>query len=218
MPDEHASYAEMKSHSDGIRTPANDLALASSGMSPADADDAAARRVQREESGTVGRAARSELSSILDGLATYSARERPNVGHVNGHAARHRETATGAFMLSFGWRRGLFGLWIAASFVWLASAGVYFQEEIRWDVSTLVSAESRLDTDPVHLTQSNAPGPGSGERIYQLERIYQFEPDFAARDAAQVNLIHAASVLFLPSVLVFALGWAGLWTWRGMGS
>ncbi len=53
-------------------------------------------------------------------------------------------------MLSINWRRGLFRLWIAASFVWLIIAGAFVQEGIRRDVSTLMtdrSAELRPVTD-----------------------------------------------------------------------
>jgi hypothetical protein len=177
-------------------------------LSATSADAAAARRVQIEGLGAVGQGARSELSSILGGLATFSAGKWPDVGH----ATSRWETATEAFMHSLDWRRGLFGLWIAASIVWLVGAGALVQKDIRRDVSTLMSAELHLDTDPAHWTQLNAPGRGYGEWIYS------FEPVYAARDAAQGNLIHAASVLLLPSLLVYAIGWAGLWTWRGIRS
>ena len=40
-------------------------------------------------------------------------------------------------MLSINWRRGLFRLWIAASFVWLVGGGVMFQEEIRSEFSVM---------------------------------------------------------------------------------
>jgi len=177
-------------------------------MSATGADAAAARRVQIEGSGAVGQSARSELSSILDGLATFSAEKWPDVGR----ATSRWKTATEAFMHSLDWHRGLFGLWIAASIVWLVGAGSVMQKDIRRDVSSLMSAELQLDTDPAQWTQLNAPGLGYGEWIYH------FEPDYAARDAAQGNLIHAASVLLLPSLFLFALGWAGIWTWRGIRS
>jgi hypothetical protein len=180
----------------------------------ADAEAVAARRYYGVGLGAVGQGARSELSSILEGLATFSVGEWPDVGR----ATNRWEKATGAFLLSIDWRRGLLGLWIAVSFVWLVSAGALLQEEIRRDVSTLMSAELRLDTDPARLAQLNALGPGSNGMIYQFESIYQFEPEYAARAAAQGNLIHAASVLFLPPLLVFAIGCAGLWTWRGIRS
>ncbi len=175
-------------------------------MRSTDADAVAARRYHGVELGVVGQGARSELSSILDGLATLSAGEWPDVGR----ATSRWEKATGAFLLSIDWRRGLQGLWIAASFVWLVSVGALLQEEIRRDVSTLMSAESRLDMDPAPSVQLNAPGLGSGEKIYQ------FGLEYAARDAAQGILIHAASVILLPPLLVFAIGWAGLWSWRGI--
>ncbi len=177
-------------------------------MSTTDADAVAARRVQGEGLGAVGQGARSELSSILEGLATFSAGEWPDVGR----ATSRWETATGAFLHSIDWRRGLFGLWIAASFVWLVSAGALLQEEIRRDVSTLMSAELRLDTDPALLAQLKAPD--SRPR----EKIYQFGLEYAVRAAAQGNLIRVASALFLPPLLVFAIGCAGLWTWRGIRS
>ncbi len=175
-------------------------------MIPTDADPAAARRFQSECLETVGQGARSDLSSILNGLATFTAGEWPDVGR----ATRRRDTAIGAFILSIDWRRGLFGLWMAAGFVWLVSAGALLQEEIRRDVSTFMSAELRLDTDPDLLAQLKAPD--SSPR----EKIYQFGLEYAARDAAQGNLIHAASVILLPPLLVFAIGWAGLWSWRGI--
>ncbi len=177
-------------------------------MSSTDADAVAARRYHGVVLGVVGQGARSELSSILEGLATFSAGEWPDVGR----ATRRWEKAAGAFLLSIDWRRGLLGLWIAAGIVWLVSAGALLQVEIRRDVSTLMSAELRLDTDPAHWAQLNASGLGYGEWIYH------FEPDYAARDAAQGNLINAASILLLPSLLVYAIGWAGLWTWRGIRS
>ena len=174
-------------------------------MSFTDADAVAARRYHGVDLGVVGQGARSELSSILDGLATLSAGEWPDVGR----ATSRWETATEAFMHSIDWRRGLFGLWLTASIVWLVGAGFVMQKDIRRDVSTRMSAELRPDTDSAHWTQLNAPGLGYGEWIYQ------FEPDYAARDAAQGNLIHAASVLLLPPIFLFALGWAGFWTWKG---
>ncbi len=177
-------------------------------MRSTDADAVAARRYHGVELGVVGQGARSELSSILEGLATISAGEWPEVGR----ATSRWERATGAFLLSIDWRRGLFGLWLTASIVWLVGAASVMQKDIRRDVSTLMSAELRPDTDPAHWTQLNAPGLGYGEWIYL------FEPDYAARDAAQGNLIHAASVLFLPPIFLIALGWAGLWTWRGIRS
>jgi hypothetical protein len=183
-------------------------------VSSTDADAVAAGRYHGVDLGVVGQGARSELSSILDGLATFSVGEWPDVVR----ATSRWEKATGAFLLSIDWRRGLLGLWIIASFVWLVSAGALLQAEIRRDVSTLMFAESRLDTDPDLLTHLNAPGPGSNGMIYQFERIYQFEPEYAARAAAQGNLIRVASVFFLPPLLVFAIGCAGLWTWRGIRS
>jgi hypothetical protein len=178
----------------------------------ADADAVTTRRYHGVDLGVVGQGARSELSSILEGLATFSAGEWPDVGR----ATRRWEKATGAFLLSIDWRRGLLGLWIAVSFVWLASAGALLQAEIRGDISTLMSAELRLQLDPANWAQLNAPGPGSDGMIYQFERIYQFEPEYAAQAAAQGNLIRVASVLFLPPLLVFAIGCAGLWTWKGI--
>ncbi len=183
-------------------------------MSSTDADTVAARRYHGVDLRVVGQGARSELSSILEGLATFSAGEWPD----GGGATSRQETATRAFLPLIDWRHGLLGLWVAASFVWLVSAGALLQAEIRRDVSTLMSAELRLDTDPAHWAQLNAPGPGSNGMIYQFERIYQFEPEYAGQAAAQGNLIRVASVLFLPPLLVFAIGCAGLWTWRGIRS
>ncbi len=162
----------------------------------ADADAVTARRIQRDGLGAVGQGARSELSSILEGLATFSAGEWPDVGRDTSR----RETAIGAFFPSIDWRRGFLGLWIATGIVWLVSAGALLQEETRRDVSTLMSAESRLDMDPAPSVQLNAPGLGSGEKIYQ------FGLEYAARDAAQGILIHAASVILLPPLLVCRQG------------
>lgn len=180
----------------------------------AEAEAVAARRYYGVGLGAVGQGARSELSSILDGLGTLSAGEWPDVGRTAGRW----ETATRAFLRSIDWRRGLLGLGIAATLVWLVSAGALLQVEIRRDVSTLMSAEFRLDTDPALLAQLNVPGPSANGMIYQFERIYQFEPEYAVRMAAQGNLIRVAGVLFLPPLLVFAIGCAGLWTWKGIPS
>lgn len=180
----------------------------------AEAEAVAARRYYGVGLAAVGQGARSELSSILDGLATLSAGEWPDVGR----AAGRWEIATRAFLRSIDWRRGILGLGIAATFVWLVSAGALLQVELRRDVSTLLSAEFHLDTDPALLAQLNAPDPGANGMIYQFERIYQFEPEYAARTAAQENLIRVAGILFLPPLLIFAIGCAGLWTWRGIPS
>ena len=47
-------------------------------------------------------------------------------------------------MLSANWRRGLIRFWIVTSFVWLVGAGAVLQKDIRSDVSTLNSAETKL--------------------------------------------------------------------------
>ncbi len=56
-------------------------------------------------------------------------------------------------MISTNWRRGLFRLWMVASFVWLVIAGAFVQEGIRRDVSTLMTdrpaAEEWIDSRPL---------------------------------------------------------------------
>ena len=172
-------------------------------------------------------------------------------------------------------RRGFFRLWIAASFVWLVSAGTLFQEEIRRNVSTLWEQEGSVPIVPtacekisgdfvcrVREARYQIPGdtpPDTVHKILQeLERQYD-EADRQMRQQvapppppgaipevpgapgakllvgddllvarllagtegarspqlAQGNLMFAASVLLLPPILAFALGWAGLWILGG---
>ncbi len=94
-------------------------------------------------------------------------------------------------MLSANWRRGLFRLWIAASFLWMVGAGAVFQKVIRRDVSTLM-----MDRPPGAFDE------------------YPIVDDLIAQE----NLMFVASVILLPPILVLALGWAGLWIVRGFRS
>ncbi len=92
-------------------------------------------------------------------------------------------------MLSINWRRGLFRLWIAASFVWLVIAGAFLQEDIRREVSVLMTTE--LQPPPAFL--------GAPWEKYEL-------------------IVFASGVLLLPPLFAFALGWAGLWIVKGFRS
>ncbi len=92
-------------------------------------------------------------------------------------------------MLSINWRRGLFRLWIAASFVWLVGAGALLQGEMRRDVETLMTAA--LQPPPAFL--------GAPWEKYEL-------------------IVFASGVLLLPPLFAFALGWAGLWIVKGFRS
>ena len=142
-------------------------------------------------------------------------------------------TGTGAFMLSINWRRGLFRLWIAASFVWLIIAGAFVQEGIRRDVSTLMtdrSAELRPVTDPALTPPADAELSVVDELLSGKSAIRSEFADLRARilagtedtrtpsQRAQDELTISASVLLLPPILTFALGWAGLWILRGFRS
>ena len=125
-------------------------------------------------------------------------------------------------MIPINWRRGLFRMWIAASLVWLIGAGALMQKEIRRDVSALMTAEIQAPKD----TSENPAFKGRAHR--ELERraaeqgqtLEKFLNESAARRAAEQaqNLTFAASVILLPPILLFALGWAGLWIVRGFRS
>ena len=124
-------------------------------------------------------------------------------------------------MLSINWRRGLFRIWIAASLVWLIGAGALMQKEIRRDVSALMTAEIQAPK----RTSESRPKTRS---LIELERraaeqgqtLEKFLIESAAQQAAEQaqNLTFAASVILLPPILLFALGWAGLWIVRGFRS
>jgi len=73
-------------------------------VSPTDADAVATRRNQSEDFRSAAQGARSELSAILEGLATFSAEEWPDVGRATGRV----DTET--FMPSINWGRRFFGL------------------------------------------------------------------------------------------------------------
>ena len=72
-------------------------------VSPTDADAVATRRNQSEDFRSAAQGARSELSAILEGLATFSAEEWPDVGRATGRL----DTET--FMPSINWGRRFFG-------------------------------------------------------------------------------------------------------------
>ena len=91
-------------------------------------------------------------------------------------------------MIPINWRRGLFRLWIAASVVWLVGTGALLQEDIRGDVSTLTA-------------EPPANPPPRSTLVIVIE--------------ARKHLTFAVSVILLPPILLFALGWAGLWIVRG---
>ncbi len=140
-------------------------------------------------------------------------------------------------MLSMNFRRGLFRLWIVASFVWLVSNGVVLQKDIRRDVATLrqpvLSVQlipleppaakgvvRKLQPDEELRAQTEMDERRARLRRLQEELRVQTETDeLRARvQLAQSNLMLAASILLLPPILAFALGWAGLWIVRGFRS
>ena len=125
-------------------------------------------------------------------------------------------------MLSINWRRGLFRIWIAASFVWLVGAGAVWQKDIRQDVSRLMTAEIQTVTDPTTLMpweRNWEEAPRVGETVYDRLQARLIREEWARRvRAAPGKLMVAASVLLLPPILAFALGWAGLWIVRGFRS
>ena len=116
-------------------------------------------------------------------------------------------------MLSINWRRGLFRLWIAASFVWLVSAGALLQEDIRRDVSTL-----RLPVSSFPEGATLIEPPAAKRVVRELQPDEEIFVTVLMSQRAQGNLMFAASVLLLPPILAFALGWAGLWIMRGFRS
>jgi len=96
-------------------------------------------------------------------------------------------------------------MWIAASFVWLVGAGAFLQEDIRRDVSALMTD---IAAETTQKLKSLAPLPPGVVLDSEIE----------ARAAAQSDLIIAASAILLPPILAFALGWVGLWVVRGFRS
>ena len=135
-------------------------------------------------------------------------------------------------MISTNWRRGLFRLWIAASFVWLVGAGAFLQEDIRREFSVLMTAKVYNEEDARRLAayvmcqrqarsksgqEASSASPGSWKAaplVCEFPRA-SLGP---LRQRAQGDLIIFASVLLLPPILLFALGWAGLWIMRGFRS
>ena len=77
----------------------------------------------------------------------------------------------------------------------LVSAGALFQEDIRRDVSQIEA------TAPNFFDQFDTPT--------------EISQRAARRRQAQGKLMSAASVLLLPPILAFALGWAGFWIMKG---
>ncbi len=129
-------------------------------------------------------------------------------------------------MLSIDWRRGLFRLWAVASFVWLVIAGAFVQEGIRWDVSTLMTdrpaAEEWIDSRPLReqILRACRDEPRDKRGCRKKERSAEERKKARAQQAqrAQVSLMFSAIVLLIPPVLLFALGWAGLWIMKGFCS
>jgi len=97
-------------------------------------------------------------------------------------------------MISINWRRGLFRLWIVASVVWLVGGGVAYEGIIRREGAQLVAYVGLTDTD-----------------MALFEGFEIMPPDWSI-------LTFVASVILLPPILLFALGWAGLWIVRGFRS
>jgi len=142
-------------------------------------------------------------------------------------------------MISINFRRGLFRIWIVASVVWLVGGGAVWQKEIRRDVSTLMTAEPATDAVPDVASSwqdspivEEVPSPGKWElRAQQIERMNRGMSLEELRASlvgpkdtrtpsrrAQDSLTFAASVILLPPIFAFALGWAGLWILRGFRS
>ncbi len=182
-------------------------------------------------------------------------------------------------MISINWRRGLFRMWIAASFVWLVGGGVMFQEEIRSEFSVMrIEVAGLTDhatptyddamralraadeaatsaTDPrerqqyekdaralarlarsLKKTEAQAAQPTEQTEPQQqptlenvedarrlaviVDRFREASPGTVgrARENAQERLIVLTTVLLLPPILLFALGWAGLWIVRSFRS
>ena len=122
-------------------------------------------------------------------------------------------------------------MWAVASFVWLVIAGAFVQEGIRWDVSTLMTdrpaAEEWIDTRPLReqILRSCQDEPTQGRpwikygcRKKEMSAEERKKARAQQAQRAQVGLMASASVLLLPPILAFALGWAGLWIVRGFRS
>jgi len=129
-------------------------------------------------------------------------------------------------------RRGLFRLWIVASFVWLVSAGALFQKEIRRDVSVLTTEAPQVAGTAGPKWYEQDAIVSQAERDEYLSHIPALPPGYVLDNppwedsgiqadraqGAQDNLMLSAIVLLLPPILAFALGWAGLWIMRGFRS
>jgi len=136
-------------------------------------------------------------------------------------------------MISVNWRRGLFRIWIAASVVWLVGAGAVMQSGIRRDVSTLSrhAGEEPLSAAVNKRVYELMEATKQAKAALDLEAVEAYERDLSElaeslvvnaeerikrkQRAAQYSLMLSASLLFLPPILLFALGWAGLWILRG---
>ncbi len=126
-------------------------------------------------------------------------------------------TKTGAFMLSINWRRGLMRLWIAASIVWLVAAGAVLQKDIRQDVSTLQRDASWLMEAEIAQSKTLPMSP-SDEEAPKLRPLRPSDFPLKSTSLAQDRLMLSAIVVFLPPILAFALGRAGLWIMSGFRS
>ena len=134
-------------------------------------------------------------------------------------------------MISINWRRGLFRLWIAASLVWLLGAGAVMQKEIRSEVFWL-TGDAGEEVVPQHWTfdevmtalraADEAGNVEDARRLAVIAARLRVEPLLTqvgwARESAQERLIVLMIVLWLPPILLFALGWTGLWIVRGFRS
>ena len=146
-------------------------------------------------------------------------------GGNHAHTIEVGDPASGAVrMPSMNLHRGLFRVWIIASFVWLVSAGALLQKDIRRDVSTLMADRPAEITQNKTLPTPLTPPPGFVlENPSEIDKLRASllagtEDTRTPSQRAQNNLMLSAGVLLLPPILAFALGWAGLWIMRGFRS
>ena len=85
-----------------VRTPAIELTLERRDVSPTDADAVATRRNQSEDFNSAAQGARSELSAILEGLATFSAEEwiAPTIAPLRRSGGTYDESLHGTHFAS----------------------------------------------------------------------------------------------------------------------
>jgi len=133
-------------------------------------------------------------------------------------------------MTVINFRRGLFQMWTAFSVVWLVGGGVMLQEEIRSEFSVMrieVAGpwQQYWTFDDVETALRAADEAGNVEDARRLavivDRFREAAPGMLvgrAPEKAQERLIDLTTILLLPPILLFALGWAGLWIVRGFRS